>query len=463
MNTSLLGFDELAASLGVRHISFSNEKGFSSVAIDSRNVKEGSLFFALLGSSSDGHKFVADAFKSGAAAAVVESSKLINFDLVNLAEKMNKQLIVVDNSLKGLQESAAIYVKKFDKLKKIGITGSNGKTTTKEITSAIISCEKNTVMNKGNLNSDTGHPLSAFEIRAEHEVGVFELGMNRPGEIAEITGILKPNIALITGIGTAHIEFFGTQEGIFNEKKSIFKYLTDNDTALIPKHDSYADRLSLGVTGNVKFYGAECFKEFEGAKSLGLNGTEISWAGEKIHFRLGGKHNLANAMAAIAIAKEIPVSDKAIKQGLESVKPLFGRLEIIEGRTTVIRDCYNANPESMIKSIEFCDSVECPQRKIYVLGDMLELGERSKSEHFRLGELLAESKADFIYLFGREIESAAEALANNNKQFFHTNDMETLSLALDRYVQTGDLVLLKGSRSCELERLSSMLTGGSNA
>ncbi|MDR2543392.1 MAG: UDP-N-acetylmuramoyl-tripeptide--D-alanyl-D-alanine ligase [Treponema sp.] len=462
MNTNLLGFSELSEFLNARHISFSCESGFSSVAIDSRNVKEGSLFYALLGTSCDGHGFVIDAFKAGAAGAVVESSRIESFDLLNVVQKYKKQLIVVDNHLKGLQDSALCYIKKFNKLKKIGITGSSGKSTTKEIAGAIISCEKNTVINKGNLNSDTGLPLSVFEIRDEHEVGIFELGMNRPGEISEIAYILKPNIALVTNIGNAHIEFFGTRENIFKEKKCVFKYLTNNDTALIPQDDEYAEKLAQSVTGNVKYYGAQCFKELEGIRSLGLDGTEIIWAGEKIHFALAGKHSLDDAMAAIAIAKEIPVSNRAIKQGLESVKPLFGRLEILKGRTTVIQDCYNANPQSTSRSIEFCNSVDWPARKIYVIADMLELGNSSKEEHVKIGCLLAESKTDGIFLFGSEIEAAAENLQNNNKQFFHTNDMETLSAALKRFVQPGDLVLLKGSRSCELERLTPMLTGDSD-
>jgi len=144
--------------------------------------------------------------------------------------------------------------------------------------------------------------------------------------------------------------------------------MTDNDIALIPKDDKYARELSEGVAGTVRFYGAQLFPELEQTRSLGLDGTEICWAGQKIHFALPGKHSLQDAMAAIAIAKEIPVSDSAIKKGLESVRPLFGRLEIIKGkRAALIRDCYNANPESTAKSVDFCDSVDWQGRKVYVI------------------------------------------------------------------------------------------------
>ena len=198
----------------------------------------------------------------------------------------------------------------------------------------------------------------------------------------------------------------------------------------------------------------------ESTRSLGLEGTEIIWAGEKINFALPGKHNLHDAMAAIAIAKEIPVSNSSIKKGLESVKPLFGRLEVLKGRTTVICDCYNANPESMAKSIEFCDSIEWAKNKVYIIGDMLELGDLSKAAHSEVGKILAKSDAAKIFLFGNETAFTAEKLANSGKSFFHTDNMEKLSDAIDGFVQSGDLVLLKGSRGCALERLTDMLLGG---
>ena len=459
MVTDLMGFDELSHSIGARLFRFSNVTGFSSVAIDSRAVKQGGLFIALAGASLDGHDFVTRAFEAGAQAAMVESSKLEKFDLVKTAQKMNRQLIAVENTLKGFQDSARVYLEKFSNLLKIGITGSSGKTTTKEIVSSILSCEKNTVMNKGNLNSETGLPLSVFEVSDCHEACVFELGMNRHGEIHELAEVLKPNIALVTNIGSAHIEYFGSKSKIVNEKKCIFDFLKDNDVALIPRDDEYANELSRGVTGNAHFYCADLFDEFEGTRSLGLEGTEIYWAGERIHFTIPGYHSFEDAIAAIAIAKEADVSNEAIKRGLESVKPLFGRLEILKGRTTVIRDCYNANPESMEKSVEFCDLLDWPGRKIYVIGDMLELGDSSFSAHQKLGELLMQSQAEMIFLFGEEITAAGFYMAIKGRFFYHAKDMDELSAALDSYVQEGDLVLLKGSRGCALERLTVMLAG----
>ena len=460
MNSDLMGFDELSRSIKARLFSFSSDTGFSSVALDSRAVKEGGLFFALEGASCDGHSFVSAAFNSGAYGAVVEASKLESFALLETAKKMGKILIVVENALKGLQDSAKAYLEKFPELLKIGITGSTGKTTTKEIAAAIIGNEKNTVTNKGNLNSETGLPLSVFEVRPHHEAGIFEMGMNKRGEISALAAVLKPNIALITNIGHAHIEYFGSKDEILKEKKCIFKYMTDNDIALIPKDDECAASLADCVSAKIHFYSADNFEEFEGTRSLGLDGTDIYWAGEKIHFALPGNHSFEDAMAAVAIAKEVSVSSRAIKRGLESVKPLFGRLEILKGRTTVIRDCYNANPESTAKSIEFCDSLDWDGSKVYVIGDMLELGDKSFCEHKKLGEILMQSQADMIFLFGREITAAGLYLTIKGRIFYHAENIDELSAVLDDYVQTGDLVLLKGSRGCALERLTGMLTGG---
>jgi UDP-N-acetylmuramoyl-tripeptide--D-alanyl-D-alanine ligase len=460
MNGDLMGIQELSHSLQTRFLSFSSDtenSGFSSVAVDSRVVKEGGLFFALKGESCDGHSFVSAAFNSGARAAVVESSKLETFDLVNIAEKAGRDLIVVEDTFKALRDSARVYLEKFPSLVKIGITGSSGKTTTKEITAAIIACEKNIVKNEGNLNSETGLPLSIFEVRDFHEVGIFELGMNKKDEILNNAEVLKPNIALITNIGLAHIEYFGSKNEIVKQKKGIFNFLGNDDIALIPKDDEYSRVLAQGVTGRVRYYCADLFDEFEGTRDLGLEGTDIYWSGEKIHFALPGNHSFEDAMAAIAIAKELSVSNSSIKKGLESVKPLFGRLEILKGRTTVIRDCYNANPQSMARSIEFCDSLDWDGRKVYVIGDMLELGDSSFKEHKKLGELLMRSHAEMIFLYGTEITAAG--LCMKGRYFYHANEIGELSAAVDSYVQTGDLVLLKGSRLCALERLTEMLTG----
>jgi UDP-N-acetylmuramoyl-tripeptide--D-alanyl-D-alanine ligase len=197
-----------------------------------------------------------------------------------------------------------------------------------------------------------------------------------------------------------------------------------------------------------------------GIKDLGLEGTEIIWGGEAIRFGLPGKFNALNALAAVALAQELNISDDSIRRGLASVKPLFGRGEGLRGKTLLFRDCYNSNPESMMDALDFCDSLSAG-RKVYVIGSMLELGAASFSAHDALGARLVSSRADKVFLFGEEIAPAA-ALLEGKINYFYTCDKDELSRALKKYIKNEDMVLLKGSRGCELETLSDIILGGSD-
>jgi UDP-N-acetylmuramoyl-tripeptide--D-alanyl-D-alanine ligase len=455
----LMDFDRLRSAVGGRFLGRSAAVGFSSVCVDSRKAEPGALFAALEGTVQDGHRYAEAAFKAGAVCALVEAARLEALGLEEKAERYGALLIVVENSLRALQEAAAAYLDGFPRLIRIGITGSSGKTTTKEIAAAIISRVMPAVMNPLNLNSETGLPLSVFEVRDFHRAGIFELGMNRPGEIAELAAVLRPHIALITNVGLSHIGKIGSRRGIALEKKQIFSCLGENDIALIPAAGEFSGLLAEGLRGIPRFYGPESLEELGPVRNLGLAGTEITWAGEKIRFSLPGRHNLEDAAAAIAIARELGIGGRAVKEGLESVRPLFGRSEILEGKMTVIRDCYNANPESTAAAIDFCDGLEYPGRKVYVLGSMLELGEDSAAAHRELGSALTRCAADMLFLYGREMEEAAAELAEAEAGYFHTNDLEELASSLRGYVEPGDLVLLKGSRGCALERLSPIFEG----
>jgi UDP-N-acetylmuramoyl-tripeptide--D-alanyl-D-alanine ligase len=295
--------------------------------------------------------------------------------------------------------------------------------------------------------------------------------MNRPGEIAELAKVLNPDLALITNIGSAHIGILGSRQAIVEEKKKIFSEFKGNNTALIPVNDDFCDFLAKGIRGRTIFYGTSTFSALGAVQDLGLGGTQFVWDGEPVRFGLPGKFNFQNALAAAALALELPVNAASIRRGLESVKPLFGRGEIFHGRTTLIRDCYNSNPESVEAALDFCDSLEWQGRKVYVIGSMLELGDASPEAHAALGRRLAFCRANMVFLFGGEICFSADALEQAVRKdgkdqagkvpFFHTNDRNTLSGELDAYVKTGDLVLLKGSRGCELETLTEMLLGDS--
>lgn len=434
--------------------------GFSSVSIDSRNVEGGALFIALKGEKTDGHRYLAPVFEKGASSALVtrkgmEEAGIGAGDL--LRGKSGGLLFVVPDTLGALQVLSAAYLDQFPGLFRIGITGSSGKTTTKETAAAIIGNEKKTVTNSGNLNSETGLPLSIFTVRSDHEVGIFEAGMNHQGEMAALASVLRPSLALVTNVGSAHIGIIGSIEAIAEEKKQIFSRFTGNEKALVPESDPFTDFLSRGIRGTVVPYGQ---KNLEASGLLGvihdcgLAGTEITWEGVPAVFGLPGQHNVRNALAAVSIAREIGLDGEAVRKGLASVKPLFGRGEVLYGKTTVLRDCYNANPASVAEALAFCDSLSWKGRRVYIMGSMLEQGDYSEKAHEDMGRLLAASKAGMVFLYGKETAPAAEVLAAGKLPWFYTDTMDELKKAVSDGIRPGDLVLLKGSRGCALEELS---------
>ena len=363
-------------------------------------------------------------------------------------------------------------MEKFPHLIKIGVTGSSGKTTTKEILVSILSQKYNVVSNKGNLNSETGLPLSVFNIRAEHECGVFEMGMNRENEIGEIASVLKPRFAIVTNIGTAHIGILGSRENIAKEKSKIFSYFGGFGTGVIPSDDDFSDFLKNEIDGKVVFYGNDT--DSDSVKyicDLGLKGTKFSIDGIETVLPLPGKYNYKNALGAIALAQVLGLSSRQISDGISSLKPLSGRSEILDGKNFfIMQDCYNANPDSMEKAIEFVGSVkkDADAKKIFVLGDMLELGSDSKSAHEKTGLLAANSDADLVIFIGTEMKSAFEKAKNSSEKniiFIAGNSqgsMEKAALEIKKVLHgiLNSIVFIKGSRGMGLERISKILLGG---
>lgn len=464
-NFSLMTFNELEKSVSGKILfNFSQEDCFYSVAVDSRSVKNGSLFVPLRGEKQDGHIYIEDALQKGSFCFIADDEYIGNgeniFFVKSLCEKYKVCCITVKNNLYALQAAAKCYLTKFPNLYKIGITGSSGKTTAKEILASIYSVKYNTVINTGNFNSETGLPLSVFAVRPEHEVGIFELGMNRRGEIAEITNVLLPNAAIITNIGTAHIGILGTKQAIVEEKKQIFSNFTENCIGVIPDCE-FTDFLKDIPAGDIQIYSEKKLKGLEKIEYKGVAGTKIFYKGEEILFPLPGVHNVQNAIACISLAEFFSFSAKEIKKGLENVKPLFGRSQITDGAVTCFMDCYNANPESMSAAIDFCDSVKTKGLKHYVLASMLELGKYSFSNHIDVIKKAFNSNADAVYLFGDEIVQASEKCESLKKVFkFNTCEFENLKTVLSQNLHKDDFVLLKGSRGMALERLKTVWEGG---
>lgn len=465
--TSLLSLNELLAATGGALVMGCTEDEFcfTSVATDSRSAVAGGMFIPLVGEFQDGHAYVPAALEKGATVvlvgrdfAVSNHHQLVQWHLSHPAATF----VAVDHTMYALQDAAAAYVQKFPNLVRIGVTGSSGKTTTKEILAAVLSTRFSVVMNQGNFNSETGLPLSVFQIRDHHQVGVFELGMNRRGEIAEIARVLAPNLGVITNIGTAHIGILGSRDAIAQEKKQVFWNFSSDSCAFIPAIDSYCDFLREGLDCMVVEYGPS---QVSSIRSCGLEGTSFCLDGVTMTLPLPGSANLQDALAAVAVARQLGLSLEEIREGLAAVQPLFGRSQVLRGDITFLQDCYNANPDSMAAALDFFRDLELDGgRKVLVLGDMLELGSASLEAHQEAMEQAQKTGAALMVFLGDEMSSASTTLeiSQIGGVVLAGNGQETIEEAvavLRGFLRKGDVVLLKGSRGMGLERITAALQG----
>ncbi|MGO9412128.1 MAG: UDP-N-acetylmuramoyl-tripeptide--D-alanyl-D-alanine ligase [Spirochaetia bacterium] len=456
---------EIVTATGGRIVRAPSEAAsVTGVAVDSRKVADGFLFVALPGEKTDGHEFLGEAAAAGAAAFLVSEDQVErrSSHWVGLPAGRGPGVIAVSRTLSGLQGLARFHMSRFPSVTRIGITGSSGKTTTKEIIGAILTRAAPTAVNEGNLNSEIGLPLACFTVSGGHRFAVLEMGMNHRGEMDALADIVRPDAALLTNIGTAHVGLLGSQQEIAKEKKKIFAHFDGRQNAFLHEEERYLDFLREGVKGTVILFGPRSTRGYRGSEIQGLGGTLIHWEGFRIRFPLFGPHNLANALGAISVARELGVPNAEIRDGLEAVTPLFGRSQILRGPVTVIVDCYNANPDSMAQALSFASEVPWEGRKIAVLGGMRELGAETVEAHRALGEKLRDSPLDLVYLVGAEMEQAWKALAGSPaaaRAKWHA-DLEGLGEELAGRLVAGDLVLLKGSRGMELERLLPFIAGG---
>ncbi len=427
-----------------------------SVVVDSRQAGPGCLFVALPGERTDGHEYLRQAVQAGAACLLVSEAQAARrgAEIAAAAGQGRCAAVAVADTLAALQDLARFHMGRLPAMTRVGITGSNGKTTTKEIIGAILSRGAPTAVNEGNLNSEIGLPLACFAVTPTHRRAVFEMGMNHPGEMEVLADIVRPDLAVITNVGTAHIGLLGSREAIAREKKKIFGNFDGRQTGFLHEQEAFAGLLREGVRGRIVTFGPASTAGYEGSETLGLDGTLIHWEGSRIRFPLFGPHNLANALAAISVAREMGVPAADVRGGIESVTPLFGRSQILRGPVTVLVDCYNANPDSMESALAFVQALPWNGRKVAVLGAMRELGERSAEEHRALAERAAGAGLDWLFLFGEEFAEAARGLGGargGRVRWFA--DAEPLAEAAAAAVREGDLVLVKGSRGVALERI----------
>ena len=480
---SLLTKEELLAAVKGTQLG-SALCSFNDVQTDSRNVtaEKPCMFVPLMGEFQNGHKYIEDVLAKKASVILINKSeyesKSAHYD--ELAAKYAEVcFVLVENTLHALQDAAEAYVtKKCGNMILVSITGSSGKTTTKEMMVSVAKAhfgDAGVAYTYGNLNSETGLPLSVFKIRGDEKIGIFEMGMNRVNEIGEISKVLKSRFGIITNIGTAHIGILGSQENIALEKRKSFAYIPANGAAVVGADDPFADFCTEGVSGKVVKFGRNIPASESGVRFVedkGLFGTDFELDGLPVHLPLSGSYNYLNALSVIACAKEIGIPSSDIKKGLEAVASLSGRMEVkecklVNGKKIVlIKDCYNANLDSMMKVIDFCGELKNVGKKIFVLADMKELGAESEKSHEAIGRRISEVCPEDVYLVGPEMKVAVKAAAEgqgsiNVKWFNESSDknFETIASDINLLAGDNDVILLKGSHSMQLEKLVPLLCG----
>lgn len=433
------------------------------VSIDTRTIRPGNLFVAVKGPRFDGHDFVAQALEQGAAGAVVARSEFQVREGAWRPLLDRHFLILVDDPLAALQAFAAWHRMRFN-LPLIGVTGSNGKTTTKEMTAAILSQRGPVLKTEGNLNNYIGLPLSLLRLDSGHRAAVLEMGISLKGEMRRLCEIARPTIGLITNIGPAHLEFLGSLEGVAEEKGSLFEAVRDNGTAVINLNDPHlapwATRISKAWTFALDAPADVTATEIR-PEGLGIGfSLTLHRTGEAGRIRLAtsGRHQVANALGAAAVAGALGYGLDEIRAGLAAFRPVALRAEVLEvNGKTILLDAYNANPASMKAALEMLAAFprrERASRKIALLGDMLELGTFSESAHREVGEAAARTGVDLLIAVGRwawAMAAGARRAGIAGEKVAAYADLPSLQKEFLNYVREGDVLLIKGSRGMRME------------
>lgn len=449
--------EHIAAVCGGTYIGSETDKKreIMGAVIDSRLVEKDYLFIPVRGEKVDGHSFIPSVFEKGAL-AVLSEEKL---------ESPEGPYILVENTLDAMKKIAADYRRGLD-IKVVGITGSVGKTSTKEMIAAVLGQKYNVLKTQGNFNNELGLPLTVFGLRSEHQIAVLEMGISDFGEMHRLAKIARPDTCVITNIGLCHLEFLKSRDGILKAKTEIFDFLKEDGHVILNGDD---DKL-ITVT-DVKgikpvFFGVENKNGIwaDEIESKGLKGIEcrihVKDESFKVLVPIPGRHMVYNALAGTAVGLTYGLTLDEIKAGIESLQSLSGRFHILENEKkniTVIDDCYNANPVSMKASLEVLQ--DALGRKVALLGDMGELGKSEVEMHREVGRFAAEKDIDVIVCTGtlcKEMaESAKEVLkeTSTEKTVLYFENREALESALDELILPGDSILVKASHFMQFEKI----------
>lgn len=426
---------------------------FNNLAIDTRKVEKDGIFIAIKGEKYNANEFIVDAIKSGAALCIVDEIKYRE-------EAIDKRasIIVVENTRKALLNLAQFYISTLD-IKVVGITGSTGKTSTKDMTYSILSEKYKVYKTQGNFNNEIGLPLTIFKLDKSYDIAVLEMGMNHFFEIHNMAKAAKPDMALITNIGISHIENLGTRENILKAKLEITDYFK-NSSKLVVNIDN--DLLNT-INGEDKNYKVvRCGTEDADLKAVNIRLEEqsvtfdINEKGKSAYanFKVNspGKHNVLNALLAIEAGRSFNMTYEEMNKGIKNMQMTSRRLDIVKGRIcTIIDDCYNASPDSMRAAIDVLSSME-GKRKIAVLGTMRELGHEAQKAHIEIGEYAKKKAVDYLVIVG-EFKAAYEKGFNENSKVKSFDTTEEANKFIKAFINNGDIVLVKASRAMKFEKI----------
>jgi UDP-N-acetylmuramoyl-tripeptide--D-alanyl-D-alanine ligase len=432
------------------HGDFPHEELALGYSIDSRTVGPGELFFAVKGERLDGHDFVGAALDRGAVATVVRKDQLHRFP-------GNMKLLPVDDTLIALQTLATAVRKLWGK-PLIGVTGSAGKTTTKEAIAHVLASKFRVLKSEGNFNNHFGLPLMLLKLEPEHDLAVIEMGMSHAGEIRALGKIANPDIGVVTNVAPVHLEFFDSLAGIARAKYELIESLPSNGTAVLNADDEYVSHFGRDYRGRVIKYGTTFAADVsaENVQSKGAEGSEfdVAVAGTRqhAHLPLVGEHNVLNALAAVAVSIACGMKASDAIAALATLKPADKRGQVLQlGNITVINDCYNSNPKALKAMVDALSAMKAA-RRIVVAGEMLELGPAGEALHRESGSHMGEKKIDVLI----GVRGLAHALVDGAQQAGTRAEFvatpEEAGEWLARETRDGDVVLLKASRGVKLER-----------
>ena len=424
------------------------------ISTDSRTLKEGDLFVALIGERFDGHDFIPQALNRGAMGAVVSRGDLDGLPV--------KTLVAVEDTTRALGDIAGLYRRGFN-IPVVGITGSNGKTTTKDMMASVLSQKCRVLKSEGNFNNAIGVPLTLFKLSRSHEVAVIEMGVSIPGEMARLVEIAQPDVAVVTNVSSTHLEFFGSVDRVAAEKGILVKSAS---SAVLNADDPYVAKMYDTVNGTVISFGINNSADVS-AVEIGQDHDDRpeftlviqSPLYEKARIRLPsiGKHNIYNALAAASAGVLFRMEIDDIREALESYQPVPMRMQkLIVGGSTIIDDTYNSNPVSLKAAVDFLSNIECDGKRIAVIGDMLELGQHSDRLHKEAGNFIASCPIHTLMTVGDKAALLAEAaleadMADDRVIICRTNADAVANL--HKILREGDAVLIKGSRGMKMEEI----------